>query len=196
MWNDKYRIKDYVYGTEPNAFLKQHCDALQHPVLSLGEGEGRNAVYLARQGFQVVGIDGSEVGLAKAQALAQRHQVTIKTLHANLETYTPEPGKFNSVISVFAHLPKAQRRSLHQRVVAALNPGGIILIVGYSLKQLNFCTGGPRDADMLYTLEEIRNEFSGCEILLAEEVERPVIEGTGHTGMACVIQFIAKKNSA
>lgn len=193
MWNERYDSADYFYGTEPNDFLREHAGMLQSPVLSLAEGEGRNAVYLASLGLSVLGVDGSAVGLAKANSLAAQRGVTIQTDVADLSVYTPAPNTYGTVVSIFAHLPFAIRHRLYPLVVQSLQPGGIFLLEAYSEEQLTRSTGGPNDLDMLMSVEKIRNEFPSLTPILLQSVERDVSEGQGHTGLASVVQFIGKK---
>lgn len=193
MWNERYAVEEYIYGTEPNAFLKEHADELQGPVLSLAEGEGRNAVFLAARGLEVHGVDGSPVGLAKAQALARSRNVRIRTEVADLGEFEPEPGRYRSVVSISAHLPLAVRQRLYPRVEGCLLPGGILLLEAYSEAQLARTTGGPRDVDLLMSVQKIRRELPGLEPLLLRELERDVVEGTYHSGLASVVQFIGRK---
>lgn len=195
MWNERYSSSDFAYGTEPNSFLAEHAKLLAGPVLSLAEGEGRNAVYLASLGLEVLGVDGSEVGLAKAQELAKSRGVVIKTEVADLATYEPPKNHFGSVISISAHLPSAIRKRVHLLAERSLKPGGIVLLEAYSKAQLARDTGGPKDPDMLLTCSEIENEFPNCEPSLSQEIEREVVEGSFHTSMASVVQFIARKRA-
>ncbi len=193
MWNERYRGETFAYGTEPNSFLVEHAALLVGPVLSLAEGEGRNAVFLASHGLDVLGIDASEVGLAKAQKLAEAKGVSIRTEVVDLATYEPSAGSFGSVVSISAHLPSDVRRRLYLLIEQCLQPGGIILLEAYAKSQLSRNTGGPKDPDMLLTAEDLRTDFPNCEPLLCREVEREVIEGEYHTGLASVVQFIARK---
>jgi cyclopropane fatty-acyl-phospholipid synthase-like methyltransferase len=195
MWNERYGSGEFAYGTEPNSFLVENAKLLTGPVLSLAEGEGRNAVFLASQGFDVLGVDGSEVGLAKAHKLAKSKGVAIKTEVADLATYEPPTHLYGSVVSISAHLPSDVRRRLYPLVEQSLKPGGIILLEAYAKSQLSRNTGGPKDPDMLMTAVDIPKEFPNCEVLLCQEIEREVVEGEFHTGMASVVQFIGKKNS-
>ena len=195
MWNERYGSDDFAYGTEPNSFLAENAKLLTGPVLSLAEGEGRNAVFLASLGLDVLGVDGSEVGLAKAQKLADSKGVAIRTEVADLATYQPPANFYGSVVSISAHLPSDVRRRLYPLVEQCLKPGGIILFEAYSKSQLSRNTGGPKDPDMLMTAVDIQKEFPNCEVLLCHEIEREVVEGEFHTGMACVVQFIGKKKS-
>ena len=195
MWDQRYASDEFIYGTEPNSFLAAHAHLLLGPVLSLAEGEGRNAVFLASRGLQVQGVDGSEVGLAKAQALADSRGVKIQTEVADLGTFAPPQNTYGSVISISAHLPSQIRHRLYPLVERCLKPGGIILLEAYSEDQLARNTGGPKDPDMLMTTAKIEQEFPNFEPILLHELEREVCEGRYHTGMASVVQFIGKKTA-
>lgn len=193
MWNQRYGGDEFVYGTEPNSFLVENAKLLTGPVLSLAEGEGRNAVFLASMGLGVLGVDGAAVGLAKANKLAESKGVSIRTEVADLATYEPSVNSFGSVISISAHLPSDVRRRLYPLVEQCLKRGGIILLEAYSKSQLSRNTGGPKDPDMLMTAADVRNEFPNCEAILCQEIEREVVEGEFHTGLASVVQFIGQK---
>ena len=195
MWNDVYGSDDYYYGTEPNDFLVEHVGKLNGRILSLAEGEGRNAVFMAEKGLDVLAVDGSDVGLRKAQELAQSRNVQIELLLTDLNDFTPPANSLDGVLSVFAHLPSAARRALHQRCEQALGSGGIFMLEGYSQAQLPRTTGGPKNPDMLFSLEELLKDFSDSEMLLGQEIEREVLEGRGHTGVASVVQLIMRKRA-
>lgn len=191
-WNQRYAGNRFVYGTEPNSFLAEHSGILTGPVLSLSEGEGRNAVFLASLGLDVLGVDISSVGLEKARQLAQSRGVKIRTEVANLATFEPGEARFGAVISIFAHLPGAIRQRLYPLIVKALKPDGVIVLEAYAESQLARDTGGPKDADMLMTVDKIRRAFPSLEPIVLREVERNVSEGEGHTGMASVVQFVGR----
>lgn len=193
MWNQRYASDYYVYGTEPNSFLAEHADILTGPVLSLAEGEGRNAVFLASLGLTVHGVDGSEVGLAKAQALAVSKGVEIQTEVSDLRIFEPPANFYGSVISISAHLPSMVRNRLYPLVERCLKNNGILLLEAYSEEQISRDTGGPKDLDMLMTRTKVEQEFPNCEPMLSQEIVREVSEGKYHTGMASVVQFIARK---
>jgi cyclopropane fatty-acyl-phospholipid synthase-like methyltransferase len=195
VWNERYTVDEYIYGTEPNSFLEEHAEMLSGPVLSLAEGEGRNAVFLASLGLKVHGVDGSDVGLAKAQALARSKGVEIQTEVADLGMFEPEANHYGSVVSISAHLPSAVREKLYPLVERCLRPGGLIFLEAYSENQLARDTGGPKDSDMLMTRAKIEREFPNCEPILLRELEREVCEGTYHTGVASVVQFIGRKKA-
>lgn len=193
MWDQRFADSEFFYGTDANDFLKENIHLLSGKVLSLAEGEGRNAVFMAQHGLKVLGVDSSQVGLEKAQQLAKEKAVSIETQQVDLAVYSAEENSFDAVVSIFAHLPVAIRKELHKKVELALKPGGIILLEGYSKAQIDKDTGGPKNLEMLYALEEIISEFPHCKILHAKTLEREVIEGIGHTGLASVVQLIARK---
>lgn len=195
MWNDVYADDDYYYGTEPNDFLAEHVGKLKGRILSLAEGEGRNAVFMAERGLDVLAVDGSEVGLRKTQELAGCRNVQVDILLTDLNDFVPPANSVGGVLSVFAHLPSASRRTLHQRCEQALKPGGIFMLEGYSQAQLSRTTGGPKNPDMLFSLEELLKDFSDSEMLLGQEIDREVLEGRGHTGVASVVQLIMRKRA-
>ncbi len=192
-WNKRYDNGDYLYGTEPNSFLAEHCSLLSGPVLSLSEGEGRNAVFLASRGLEVTGVDISAVALEKAKKLAETCGVEIKTMVADLGAFEPEEDHYGSVVSISAHLPSTFRNKLYPLLERSLKRNGILILEAFSENQLSRNTGGPKDVDMLMTVEKLRREFPNLEPVLLREVEREVSEGAGHTGMASVVQFIARK---
>jgi len=155
--------------------------------------EGRNAVFLATLGLDVHAVDGSEVGLAKAAKWASTNNVTISTEVADLSDFEPAPNRYGGVVSIFAHLPKSIRDRLYPLLVQTLRPGGILILEAYSENQYGRGTGGPRDLDLLMTCDKIEKGLVGLEPILLREVERQVVEGKFHTGMASVIQYVGKK---
>ena len=194
-WNERYASDEYLYGSDPNSFLVEQADLLTGPVLSLSEGEGRNAVFLALLGLKVHGVDISEVALTKATALAELNNVEIQTEVADLAIFKPEENFYGSVISISAHLPSSIRTNLYPLVEKCLKPGGIITLEAYSESQLTRNTGGPKDIDMLMTIDKLQCEFPNCEPILVRELEREISEGEGHSGLASVVQFVARKNA-
>lgn len=192
-WDARYSEEEYIYGVEPNAFLAEYAGRLNGPILSLAEGEGRNAVFLAGLGHAVHCVDGSAVALVKAERLAKSKGVTITTEVVDLAHYVPPSDHFGSVISISAHLPSSIRHRLYPLVDACLKARGTLLLESYSLHQLQRNTGGPKDLDLLMSIEKIQAEFPHLEPIRLCEVEREVVEGKLHTGMASVIQFIGMK---
>lgn len=195
MWDEEYSVDEYVYGESPNDFLLDMTDSLKNGnVLCLAEGEGRNAVHLARHGFSVTAVDSSVVGLKKAEKLAQKHGVTIETIHADLAEFTIEKNAWDSIISISCHLPPELRKKVHRSVVAGLKKSGTFLLEAYTPKQLEFGTGGPPSAEFMMELETLRKELEGLELIHGEELIRDVVEGINHTGKGSVVQVLGKKN--
>ena len=194
MWNRRYSDPEYVYGTVPNEFLMSVAEKIPRgQVLSLAEGEGRNAVYLAQLGYKVLAVDSSAVGLAKAQYLAEERDVTIETRVADLAGFAIEPNSWDAIVSIFCHLPSGIRSSVHHKVVVGLRPGGMFILEAYTPLQLKLKTGGPSTTDMLMTLEDLRTELKGLNFIHARELERDVVEGKFHTGRGAVVQVVAVK---
>jgi SAM-dependent methyltransferase len=194
MWDERYSQPGFAYGTEPNEFLAAVAGRIPAgPVLSLGEGEGRNAAFLAGLGHRVVAVDQSEVGLAKAKKLAADRGLVIEAVCADLETFAIEPGAWAGIVSVFCHLPRRVRRPLYAAVVRGLWPGGVFVLEAYTPNQVNRGTGGPKDPDMLPTLADLTEELAGLEFVHARELDREVREGAYHTGVAAVVQIIGVK---
>jgi SAM-dependent methyltransferase len=194
MWDERYSVSEYIYGTQPNDFLNDNFAKLKKgTLLSLADGEGRNGVFLAIQGFTVTALDASSVGLEKARRLAMEKEVTLSTIQQDLAVYEFAESSWDNIISIFCHLPTAVRQNIHQGIIKGLKPGGIFLLEAYTPEQLNYGTGGPADADLMPTLSELKNNFAGMKILHGLETVRPVIEGKYHSGKAAVVQFIAQK---
>lgn len=191
MWDERYSQPGFAYGTEPNEFLTSVAGLIPTgPVLSLGEGEGRNAAYLASLGHKVVAVDQSEVGLAKGRRLAADRNLTIETVCADLQTFPIEASAWAGIVSIFCHLPSRIRVDLYPSVVHGLRPGGIFVLEAYTPKQIGRGTGGPQDPDMMASLAGLKNELAGLEYIHARELDREVREGAYHTGLASVVQLV------
>lgn len=193
-WDERFAGEAYTYGTEPNAFLRDNAERLPAGrVLSLAEGEGRNAAFLAGRGHAVTAVDLSAVGLAKARRLAAARGVAVETVQADLTDFTIEPEAWDGIVSFFCHLPAAARARLHAGVVAGLRPGGVFLLEAYAPRQIEFDSGGPRQADLLMPVDDLRRELAGLDFLVARECLREVVEGDRHTGLGAVVQICAVK---
>ena len=194
MWDQRYSGDAYAYGTEPNAFLLSMLDRLpEGRVLCLGEGEGRNATWLALQGREITAVDSSTVGLEKARKLARSRGVEIKTAHADLMDFLIEPNDWDAIISIFCHLPPELRRDVHRRCVDGLRAGGIFLLEAYTPAQLEYKTGGPPTAELMMDQESLSTELEGLEFLHLQELVRDVNEGSYHDGPGAVVQVLARK---
>jgi SAM-dependent methyltransferase len=196
-WDERYSAPGFAYGTEPNDFLASVADRLPRgPVLTIGEGEGRNAAFLAGLGHEVLAVDQSEVGLTKARRLAEERGVRVQTQQADLRDYPIRPGAWAGIVSIFCHLPPAVRVPLYAAVARGLRPGGVFVLEAYTPRQFGRGTGGPPTPEMMVSLEDLRNELSGLEFVHARELEREVREGTYHTGLASVVQLLAQRTAA
>ena len=193
-WNERFSQKGYAYGEEANEFLKTTAHLLpKGRILCLGEGEGRNALFLAMAGYEVTAIDISEVGLEKIRKRAEEKNVKIQTVHADLTQYDIGIEAWQGIVSIYFHLPKNNRSPLHHRCTEALAKGGVFIMESYSTKQLKFDTGGPKNIDLLLDLDEVRAELNSLDFKIAREIEREIIEGEFHTGVGSVIQIAGVK---
>ena len=193
-WDARYAEPGWAFGTEPNDFLREQAHLLPSGrVLCLAEGEGRNAVWLAGQGSAVTALDQSSAGLDKAQRLARERGVRISTECADLASYAIEPGAWQGIVSIFAHVPPAVRQRVHAAVLTGLTPGGVLLLEAYRPQQVGRGTGGPQDDARMLDLDRLRTELGALEWVLAREVERDVVEGRCHTGAASVVQLVARR---
>ena len=190
-WDERYSEPGFTYGTTPNEFLVSVVNRLPHgKILTLAEGEGRNAVYLAFLGYEVTAVDASAVGLNKAKQLAAEREVSFNMVVADLGTFLIEPEHWSGIVSCFCHLPSAIRIPLHRAVVQGLKPGGVFVLEAFSMEQLAYGTGGPQSLDMLISLDDLKRELAGLDFVHAATVVRALREGRGHTGLASVVQLL------
>jgi len=191
-WDDRFASSDYAYGKEPNDFLKANTHYITgEKILCLAEGEGRNAVYLAKLGYEVTLVDFSSAALSKAKALAQEQQVEITIVQSDLSQYQIAENSWDAIIMIFAHLPPAIRRRVHSQCVSGLSDNGVLIIEGYTPLQLNNNTGGPKDESLLYTQPMFINDFSALSFIIFHEVEREISEGVYHCGKSNTLQLVA-----
>ncbi len=191
-WDERYGVGDYVYGREPNDFLVQQAARIvaPGPVLSLADGEGRNSVWLARQGLAVTAVDVSTQGLRKANALAREAGVDLVTVAADLTSFEMGEQQWAAIVSVFLHLPPKARADLHARCLRAMRPGGVFIYEAYGAAQLGLGTGGPKEPELLPRLDDLEAEFSGGHIVHRFEGLREVHEGSLHHGTGHVVQLV------
>lgn len=194
MWDERYSAEEYAYGKAPNKFLEVHYKVIpKGKVLSLAEGEGRNAVFLAKQGYSVTAVDASQVGLDKAKKLAEENGVSIELIHADLADFDIGENRWDGIVSIFCPLPSALRKELHKKVVAGLKTKGVFLVEAYTPDQVKHGTGGGNSADLMTTKESLCLELDGLKFTHLIELERDVIEGIYHTGLGAVVQALASK---
>lgn len=192
-WNERFKEEKYVYGTEPNVFLKDMHSVLSGEVLTIAEGEGRNAVFLARQGLHVTAWDYAESGLEKVSKLAEKQSVCVNTELVDLAEAEWQQSRWDGIVNVFGHFPGEVRQKTLSGVKEAVRPGGYFIAEVYSHNQIPYQSGGPKELDFLYRPEEFLREFSDWRIVhffLGEVIRN---EGELHNGLSHVIQFVGQK---
>jgi SAM-dependent methyltransferase len=195
-WDARYAEPGHAYGTEPNGFLAEVAHRLPRGrALCLADGQGRNGVYLATLGHDVVSMDQSGVGLERARTLATERGVRIATVQADLAEFVIEPAAWDAIVSIFVHLPSVLRARVARATVAGLKPGGAFVLEAYTPAQIGAGTGGPSDPDRLASLATLMDEYAGLEWRIARELEREVVEGRMHTGRASVVQLLGMQPS-
>jgi len=194
-WDERFSQEGFFYGKEPNDFLKDQCSCLRAggQVLCLAEGQGRNAVFLAKNGFEVTAMDGSAEGFKKLASLAKEQRVSVKTEIGDLVDYPMGESKWDAIVAIWCHLPKPIWRKVVERIKVALKPGGIFLLEGYTPEQLKYGTGGPPTPDWMFTLKDLQEAFGDFKIIHAKELVREIHEGKAHNGLSAVVQFIASR---
>ena len=195
-WDERFSEPEGAYGKEPNAFLREQANRIPAGgrVLCLGEGEGRNAVWLAEQGFHVVAVDYSQVGLQRTRDFAAERGVDVETRQADLASYEPEPDSYDATVCIFVHLPEPARVFMHAQAMRALRVGGVFVAELFTKRQLSFRSGGPKNPDMLYTAEIVGADLDRCGLAdtqMLEEQEVELHEGTYHQGRAAVVRVVA-----
>ena len=193
-WDQRFAGEEFVYGKQPNDFLRQQAAGLAAgQALCLAEGEGRNAVFLAELGHQVCVQDISPVGLRKAKALAQQKGVSITTLCCDLAALDLKPTSLDLIAAIWMHVEPELRARVFEQAVAALRPGGHLLIEAYHPQQLNFSSGGPTRRELLIEAAQLQQELATLEPLILQEIERTITEGSAHQGRSAVVQFFGRK---
>jgi len=194
-WDERYSSEEYVYGTAPNQFFKEQIDKISIPgkLLLPGEGEGRNAVYAARSGWQVDAFDQSKAAEVKALRLAEKYKVNINYSVTDLSSFSPDKNIYKAAAVIFVHLPPVERVELHKKLISSLSKGGIIILELFSKNQLGKESGGPQDMAMLSSVEERHEDFKKLKIILLEERNLYLNEGDKHSGEASVVRFVGLK---
>lgn len=199
-WDSRYANPVYAYGIQPNDFFQEALDTYEvtGKILLPAEGEGRNAVYAAKKGLAVSAFDTSIEGRKKALALAEKEKVIINYEVGNLFDLSFVNDKFDAAALIYAHLPPPVRSSYNKQITAMLKVGGLLILEGFStghlpLRKANPSVGGPDNLEMLFSIDEIKSDFPGFEVLQLEEVEIELNEGLYHNGRGKVIRFIGRK---
>jgi SAM-dependent methyltransferase len=195
MWDERYQTPEYIFGDQPCQWLimNQHRLPQSGRALALGDGEGRNGVFLAELGFEVTSVDLSEVGLSKARDLARKRGVTIQTVQADLEYYEIEAESEDLIVSIYCHLPDAIRKLVHERAEVALKPGGLFILEAFHHSQLKYQSGGPKTTDLLYDLDALLDDFQTLQILEAFDGLCYLDEGARHSGIGHIVRLVLQK---
>ncbi len=193
-WDDRYSEDGYLFGTAPNSFLAEHVKSIpKGDVLCLADGEGRNSVFLAKQGYQVTAVDMSLIGINKAKKLAKQNSVSIDFIHSDIKDYAIAENHWEGIVSIFFHIPVDLRVSLHTSVMQGLKNKGTFILEAYTPDQLKHGTGGPADAKLTMRKEPLTQELKGLSFSHLAEIERDVQEGSGHAGWSSVVQLVGHK---
>jgi cyclopropane fatty-acyl-phospholipid synthase-like methyltransferase len=195
-WDARFSSDEYIFGTEPNVWLAQHTDLFKPGmrVLAVADGEGRNSVWMAQQGLQVDAFDISPVGIEKAKKLAQQQGVEVNFSIHGVEDYPWTTGDYDAVVAIFIQFADPDTRAtLFKRMKSALKPDGVILLQGYTPKQLDYKTGGPPNLSHLYTEDLLQDAFGDLDISELRTYEDILTEGTQHHGQSALIGLVARR---
>ena len=198
-WNERFDNDEFIFGKEPNEYLVEQSTHYLRPrnsVLCIADGEGRNGVWLAKQGMQVTGFDVSDIALSKANQFANENQVSIQYSLSDTDGFDWQVNTYDAVIGIFIQFADPEMRTrIFKQVHQTLKPGGLFILQGYTPKQLVYKTGGPSLIEHLYTEEMIRKLSQGFEILDLQCYEKELSEGARHTGMSALLGMVAKKSA-
>lgn len=195
-WNQRFSEPDYLFGTEPNVYLRDQAAHLPHSghALCVADGEGRNSVWLARQGLQVQAFDISPIGVAKARKLARKAGVQVDYQIADCDQWKWPKTQFDVVAAIFIQFADPDMRSrLFTRMVQCLKPGGLLILQGYTPRQIEYKTGGPGILANLYTEEQLRHDFAEMDLLELRLYEDELAEGDHHVGRSALVGMRARK---
>jgi SAM-dependent methyltransferase len=198
-WDERYSVSKYVYGEHPNSYLKEQLKNLPvGSILFVGEGEGRNGVYAAKLGWKVSAYDLSVEGKKKAERLARKHNVQVDYKVGELHELDYQKEQFDAIAVIFTHFHSKLRASMHTELSGYLRPGGYIIMEVFSKKQIDYQVegdsgGGPKNIDMLYTLEDIQSDFENFKFVELQETKKYLMEGDHHNGLSSVIRFVGIK---
>ena len=196
-WNERFDTQEFIFGKEPNEYLVDQATKYLKKgdkVLCIADGEGRNGVWLAKQGMQVVGFDASDIALVKAKQFAKDNQVDIEYSFSDTDSFVWGENAYDAIIGIFIQFADPQMRErIFRQTYAALRPGGIFILQGYTPKQLEYKTGGPSLIEHLYTEDLIRKLAKDFQILELCSYEKSLSEGPRHTGMSAILGLVARK---
>lgn len=195
-WDQRFSQPDFLFGTEPNTYLERHRSLFSSgkKALAVADGEGRNSVWLAKQGVEVDAFDISAVGVAKARQLAQRASVVVNFSVSDCDSWAWQPQAYDYVLAIFIQFADpAMRQRLFANMLKTLKPGGYLILQGYTPKQLTYNTGGPGLLENLYTEELLKSAFAELEIMDLKVYEAVLAEGKQHSGMSALVGMVGKK---
>jgi len=196
-WNERFNKEEFIFGKEPNEYLVQQTKAHLKPglkILCIADGEGRNGVWLAKQGMQVDAFDVSDIALAKAKQFAQDNSVKVNYSLSDTDGWTWEPNSYDAIVAIFIQFADSEmRQRIFKQVQLALKPGGIFILQGYTPKQIEYKTGGPSLLEHLYTEEGIRDLTKELRVLDLNCYEKVLSEGARHSGMSALLGLVAQK---
>lgn len=193
-WDDRYAEEGFAFGDQPNDFLVESAGQIVvGESLVLGDGDGRNGVWLARQGHRVTSIDLSPVGVTKAKKLAEQRGTAIDARVGDLDTFDMGTAAWDSIVSIFCHVPSGLRSRVHAGAARALKPGGVFVLEAYTKANIGRGVGGPQNDDLTVELAELERDFVDWELIVHRVVERNIVEGKYHNGLSSTVQFIARK---
>jgi ubiquinone/menaquinone biosynthesis C-methylase UbiE len=201
LWQDRYGNPEYAYGTKPNLFFREWLGHLiPNTILMAADGEGRNGVHAATLGWKVTSFDISPEGKAKAMTLAEKHNAQLEYLVGSVENMQFAPNSFDAIALIYAHFSADRISSYHSLLSTYLKPGGMVILEAFSKKHLQLNAldpkvGGPRQIDMLFSIDQVRTDFENYDIILLEEKQIQLSEGIYHNGKSSVVRFVGKKPS-
>ena len=198
-WDERYSETEFAYGEHPNAYLQEQLVKLEPgKILFPAEGEGRNAVFAAKHGWQVSAFDISVEGQKKAQQLAEKNQVVLNYQIGELQTLGYKAEEFNAIALIYAHFPANIKSAMHKMLDRYLCAGGIVVFEAFSKNHLAYLSrnpkvGGPKDVESLFSIDEIKADFINYDIIELSETEVTLNEGIYHNGLGSVIRFVGRK---
>ena len=197
-WDARFDTDTYIFGTAPADFLVAQQDRLKaaagQNALAIADGEGRNSVFMAECGLNVTAMDSSVKGLEKARKLASDRKADIDFQLADLKTWDWAENQWDIVVAIFIQFADPQFRSeIFSGLKRTVKPGGLILLHGYTPKQVEYGTGGPPTPEVMYTEDLLRDAFGDMQIETLKAYEKVIDEGPGHSGLSALIDLVARK---